>query len=78
MEFIVPGISSPGTLDPERAAEGARSAVERAMDERLRKEREKIEADVMRAKGAIEESKRLKQEILGDVPFNDQHRKEAG
>ena len=29
VEFIVPGISSPGTLDPERAAEGERSAVER-------------------------------------------------
>jgi CRP-like cAMP-binding protein len=45
-------------------ADAARSAVERAMDQRLRKERDKIEADAMRAKAAIEESLRLKQEIL--------------
>lgn len=45
-------------------AEAARSAVERAMEERLRREREKIEADAQRARAAIEESQRLKKEIL--------------
>ena len=45
-------------------AEAARFAVERAMEERLRKEREKIEADASRAKAAIAESQRLKREIL--------------
>jgi CRP-like cAMP-binding protein len=45
-------------------AEDARHAVERAMEDRLRKEREKIEADAARAKSAIEESQRLKKEIL--------------
>ncbi|TDJ19123.1 MAG: cyclic nucleotide-binding domain-containing protein [Gammaproteobacteria bacterium] len=44
-------------------ADAARSAVERAMGERLRIEREKLEADAQRARAAIEESQRLKQEI---------------
>ena len=45
-------------------SDAARAAVERAMGERLRREREKIEADALRAKTAIEESQRLKKEIL--------------
>ena len=45
-------------------ADSARGAVERAMGERLRAEREKFEADAQRARAAIEESKHLKQEIL--------------
>ena len=45
-------------------ADAARSAVERAMGERLRTEREKVEADTRRARAAIEESQRLKKEIL--------------
>jgi CRP-like cAMP-binding protein/chromosome segregation ATPase len=45
-------------------SDAARAAVERAMGERLRKEREKIESDATRAKNAIEESQRLKREIL--------------
>jgi len=45
-------------------SDAARAAVERAMGERLRKEKDKIEADALRANSAIEESQRLKQEIL--------------
>ncbi|GMQ76010.1 MAG: hypothetical protein BMS9Abin01_1272 [Gammaproteobacteria bacterium] len=45
-------------------ADAARMAVERAMQERLRQEREKVEADALRARAAIEESQRLKSEIL--------------
>ncbi|NCF28405.1 MAG: cyclic nucleotide-binding domain-containing protein [Gammaproteobacteria bacterium] len=45
-------------------SDAARAAVERAMGERLRKERGKIEADALRAKTAIEESQRLKKEIF--------------
>ena len=45
-------------------AEAARFAVERAMEERLRREREKIDADALRARDAIRESQRLKKEIL--------------
>jgi CRP-like cAMP-binding protein len=45
-------------------SDAAHAAVERAMGERLRKEKDKIEADALRAKSAVEESQRLKQEIL--------------
>ena len=45
-------------------SDAAHAAVERAMGERLRKEKDKIEADALRARSAIEESQRLKQEIL--------------
>jgi CRP-like cAMP-binding protein len=45
-------------------ADTARAAVERAMETRLSAERDKIEADAVRARAAIEESQRLKREIL--------------